>query len=162
MRFNWCEFMRIKSLQIVCKYTYDFAFWAFFRQPEKFESDPVTRTRKMTQMTHWPGDPMTQFHVRTWPFHDACMTDRRADTTRPFLDACRILCGPRNNQSYFVTSASIQSDITYCTSDCVYLTRNWNYDFTPRVDSDLGRMQRRARHVACRHRQAAGTPTLTG
>ena len=25
--------------------------------------DPVTRTWKMTQMTHWPGDPMTQFHV---------------------------------------------------------------------------------------------------
>jgi len=26
-------------------------------------SDPVTRTWKMTQMTHWFGDPMTQFHV---------------------------------------------------------------------------------------------------
>jgi len=25
--------------------------------------DPVTRTWKMTQMTHWPVDPMTQFHV---------------------------------------------------------------------------------------------------
>jgi len=25
--------------------------------------DPVTRTWKMTQMTPWPGDPMTQFHV---------------------------------------------------------------------------------------------------
>ena len=25
--------------------------------------DPVTRTWKMIQMTHWPGDPMTQFHV---------------------------------------------------------------------------------------------------
>ena len=25
--------------------------------------DPVTRTWKMTQMTHWPGGPMTQFHV---------------------------------------------------------------------------------------------------
>ena len=25
--------------------------------------DPVIRTWKMTQMTHWPGDPMTQFHV---------------------------------------------------------------------------------------------------
>jgi len=23
MRFNWCEFVGIKSLQIVCKYTYD-------------------------------------------------------------------------------------------------------------------------------------------
>jgi len=46
-----------------------FAFWAFFRKPKKLEShtgsndDPVTRTWKMTQMTHWPGDPMTQFHV---------------------------------------------------------------------------------------------------
>ena len=31
-------------------------------------ADPVTRSWKMTQMTHWPGDPMTQFHV--WPiFH---------------------------------------------------------------------------------------------
>ena len=49
-----------------------FAFWAFFRKPEKlgsytgskwWPSDPVTRTWKMTQMTHWPGDPMTQFHV---------------------------------------------------------------------------------------------------
>ena len=28
-------------------------------------NDPVTQTWKMTQMTHWPGDPMTQFHV--WP-----------------------------------------------------------------------------------------------
>jgi len=27
--------------------------------------DPVTRTLKMTQMTYWPGDPMTHFHV--WP-----------------------------------------------------------------------------------------------
>jgi len=26
--------------------------------------DPVTRTWKMTQMTHWPGEPMTQFHIR--------------------------------------------------------------------------------------------------
>jgi len=25
--------------------------------------DPVTRTWKMTQMIHWPCDPMTQFHV---------------------------------------------------------------------------------------------------
>jgi len=25
--------------------------------------DLVTQTWKMTQMTHWPGDPMTQFHV---------------------------------------------------------------------------------------------------
>ena len=25
--------------------------------------DPVTRTWKMTQMTHWPDDPVTQFHV---------------------------------------------------------------------------------------------------
>ena len=49
-----------------------FAFWAFFRKPEKLGShagskwwpgDPVTWTWKMTQMTHWPGDPMTQFHV---------------------------------------------------------------------------------------------------
>jgi len=23
----------------------------------------VTQTEKMTQMTHWPGDPVTQFHV---------------------------------------------------------------------------------------------------
>ena len=27
------------------------------------DDDPVTRTWKMTQMTHWPGDPMTRFHV---------------------------------------------------------------------------------------------------
>ena len=49
-----------------------FAFWAFFRKPEKLGShtgskwwpgDPLTQTWKMTQMTHWPGDPMTQFHV---------------------------------------------------------------------------------------------------
>ena len=25
--------------------------------------DLVTQTWKMTQMTHWPGDPITQFHV---------------------------------------------------------------------------------------------------
>jgi len=24
---------------------------------------PVTRTWKMTQITHWPGDPVTRFHV---------------------------------------------------------------------------------------------------
>jgi len=30
--------------------------------PDQTE-DPVTRTWKMTQMTHWPDDPMTQFHV---------------------------------------------------------------------------------------------------
>ena len=47
-----------------------FAFSAFFRKPKKNSGltsgqndDPVTRTWKMTQMTHWPGDPMTQFHV---------------------------------------------------------------------------------------------------
>ena len=49
-----------------------FAFWAFFRKPEKLGShtgskwwpgDPVTGTWKMTQMIHWPSDPMTQFHV---------------------------------------------------------------------------------------------------
>jgi len=48
------------------------AFWAFFSKTEKLRShtgskwwpgDPVTRTWKMTQMTHWSGDPMTQFHV---------------------------------------------------------------------------------------------------
>ena len=49
-----------------------FCIWAFFRKPENVGShtgskwwpgDSVTRTWKMTQMTHWPGDPMTQFHV---------------------------------------------------------------------------------------------------
>jgi len=36
--------------------------------------DPVTRTWKMTQMTNWPGDPMTQFHVccRPIPISAAC------------------------------------------------------------------------------------------
>jgi len=51
-----------------------FAFWAFFRKPEKrgshtgskrWPGDPVTRTWKLTQMTHWPDDPRTQFHVRS-------------------------------------------------------------------------------------------------
>ena len=47
--------------------------WAFFSKTGKTRvsytgsnwwlADPVTRTWKMTQMTHWPGDPMTQFHV---------------------------------------------------------------------------------------------------
>ena len=49
-----------------------FAFWAFFKNRKKLGShtgskwwfgDPVTRTWTMTQMIHWPGDPMTQFHV---------------------------------------------------------------------------------------------------
>ena len=49
-----------------------FAFCAFFRKPGKlgyhteskwWPGDRVTRTWKVTQMTHWPGDPMTQFHV---------------------------------------------------------------------------------------------------
>jgi len=43
--------------------------WAFFKNMKNSgltpgqNDDPVTRTWKMTQMTHWPGDPMTQFHV---------------------------------------------------------------------------------------------------
>ena len=43
--------------------------WAFFRNRKNpgltpgQNDNPVTRTWKMTQMTHWPGDPMTQFHV---------------------------------------------------------------------------------------------------
>jgi len=46
-----------------------FAFWAFFENRKNSglkpgqNDDPVTRTWKMTQMTDWPGDPMTQFHV---------------------------------------------------------------------------------------------------
>ena len=45
------------------------AFWAFFENRKNSgltlgqNDDPVTRTWKMTQMTHWPGDPMTQFRV---------------------------------------------------------------------------------------------------
>jgi len=31
--------------------------------------NPVTRTWKMTQMTDWPGDAMTQFHVCSFPHH---------------------------------------------------------------------------------------------
>jgi len=48
-----------------------FAFWAFLENRKNSgltpsqNDDPVTRTLKMTQMTHWPGDPMTQFHI--WP-----------------------------------------------------------------------------------------------
>ena len=44
--------------------------------------NPVTRTWKMTQMTHWPGDPMTQFHVcskpaaRLWRCRSTGQTDR--------------------------------------------------------------------------------------
>ena len=55
-----------------------FAFWAFFRKPERLGShtgskwwpgDPVTRTWKMTHWpNHWPGDPITQFHV--WCLRD--------------------------------------------------------------------------------------------
>ena len=46
-----------------------FAFWAFFKNRKNSgltpgqNDDPVTRTWKMTQTTHWPGDPVTQFHV---------------------------------------------------------------------------------------------------
>jgi len=43
--------------------------------------DPVTRTWKMTQMTHWPGDPVTQFHV--------CLLS--IDICRP-----RLSCGQRH------------------------------------------------------------------
>jgi len=70
MRFNWCEFMGIKS----CHFSISnvrFAFWAFFENRKNSgltpgqNDDPVTRTWKLTQMTHWPGDTMTQFHVCT-------------------------------------------------------------------------------------------------
>jgi len=40
-----------------------FAFWAFFENRKNSGLTPVTRTWKFTQMTHWPGDPVTQFHV---------------------------------------------------------------------------------------------------
>ena len=42
---------------------YFFAFWAFFENRKNSALTPVTRTWKMTQMTHWAGYPMTQFHV---------------------------------------------------------------------------------------------------
>jgi len=45
--------------------------------------DPVTPTWKMTQMTHWPSDPMTQFHV--WCVHAITLqrlTRRTSPTTR--------------------------------------------------------------------------------
>jgi len=48
MRFNWCEFMGIKS----CHFSISnvrFAFWAFFRKPEKLGSH--------TGSKWWPGDP---------------------------------------------------------------------------------------------------------
>jgi len=63
--------------------------WAFFRKPEKLGSHtrskwwPGDRTWKMTQMTHWSGDPMTQFHVcskpaaRLWRCRSTGQTDRR-------------------------------------------------------------------------------------
>ena len=46
-----------------------FAFWAFVSKTGKTRVSHrvkmMTRWRswKMTQMTHWPGDPVTQFHV---------------------------------------------------------------------------------------------------
>ena len=46
-----------------------FAFWAFFENRKNSgltpgqNDDPVTRAWKMTQMTHWLGDLMTQYHV---------------------------------------------------------------------------------------------------
>jgi len=52
-------------------YIFKSLFWVFFKNRKNSgltpgqNNDPVTRTWKMTQMTHWPGDPMTQFHV--WP-----------------------------------------------------------------------------------------------
>jgi len=35
MRFDWCEFMGIRSLQIVCISNVRFAFWAFFSKTGK-------------------------------------------------------------------------------------------------------------------------------
>jgi len=43
--------------------------WAFFENRKNSgltpgqNDDPVTRTWKMAQMTHWPGDPITQLHM---------------------------------------------------------------------------------------------------
>ena len=56
-----------KSLQIVCKYTCDFAFWAFFRKPEKLGShtgskwwpgDPDVKDDPNDPLTRWPNDPV--------------------------------------------------------------------------------------------------------
>jgi len=89
-----------------------YAFWALFKIPENSgltpgqNDDPVTRTWKTTQMTHWPGDPMTQFHVwciqptrcrrwaaaaaittgRTDTQYKQCGADRQTDT-KPMLQA---------------------------------------------------------------------------
>jgi len=68
MRFNWCEFMGIKSLQIVCKYTYDLSstfvlgifsntgkthigskWWPGNLDVKDDPNDPMTR---------WPNDPV--------------------------------------------------------------------------------------------------------
>jgi len=57
---DFCHF----SITNVC-----FAFWAFFREPEKLGSHtgskwwPGDPDVKDDQMIHWPGDPTTQFHV---------------------------------------------------------------------------------------------------
>jgi len=48
------------------KYIFISLSWAFSKTlglTSGQNDDPVTRTWKMTQMTDWPGDPMTKFHV---------------------------------------------------------------------------------------------------
>ena len=82
------DFCHISAFQM-----YVFHFGHFFANRKNSgltpgqNDDPVPRTCKMTQMTHWPGDPMTQFHV--WCQHNVHVTvamNRRACRCRYMLE----------------------------------------------------------------------------
>ena len=66
--------------------------------------DHVTRTWKMTQMTHLPGDPMTQFHVWlpvSWmtSCHHNCQWERiqyaQCSSSRAAIGWWRAACGSK-------------------------------------------------------------------
>jgi len=62
--------------------------------------DPVTRTWKMTQMTHWTGDPVTQFHV--------CYIQRPPMSQRQkSLDRKVFRYSPENSESAPSTSLNV-------------------------------------------------------
>jgi len=85
--------------------------WAFFENRKNSgltpgqNDDPVSRTWKMTQMTGWPGDPMTQFHVCCYVCLCVLGTPvSRAGTAEtiamPFREGKQTRVGPRNQFLY--------------------------------------------------------------
>ena len=96
--WQWLCHFRISNVR--------FAFWAFFRKPEKLWSHtgskwwPGDQDVKMTQMTHWTGDPVTQFHV--------CSIQRPPMSQRQkSLDRKVFRYSPENSESVPSTSLNV-------------------------------------------------------